>query len=191
MRVCVAGLWHLGVVTAACVAAAGHRVVAYDEDASVVDGLRRGVLPVDEPGLAELVHKGLQDGSLELTDQRERALQGAEVVWIAYDTPVDADDRADVDFVVTRARALVADCRRIRVARPDLVAVPVGRPGLRPGARSRTRPRICGSAPRSPRSRSRSGSSSGPADGDRSRIEELLGAFSDGSSGWASSRRSS
>jgi UDPglucose 6-dehydrogenase len=89
LRVCVAGLWHLGVVTAACVAAAGHRVVAYDEDASVVEGLRNGVLPVDEPGLAELVRQGLETGALELTDRREEALEGAHVVWIAYDTPGD------------------------------------------------------------------------------------------------------
>ena len=107
MKICVAGLWHLGVVTAACVAAAGHRVVAFDDDESVVSGLRRGVLPVDEPGLAELVRRGLEAGSLEFTSRREDALNEADVVWITYDTPVDVDDRADVDFVVERARTLV------------------------------------------------------------------------------------
>ncbi len=94
-------------MTAACVAAAGHRVVAFDDDESVVSGLRRGVLPVDEPGLAELVRRGLEAGSLEFTSRREDALNEADVVWITYDTPVDVDDRADVDFVVERARTLV------------------------------------------------------------------------------------
>ena len=107
MRVCVAGLWHLGVVTAACVAAAGHRVVAFDEDKAVVVGLAEGELPVDEPGLADLVRRELSAGSLRFTSDREKAARGAELVWIAYDTPVDADDRADVAFVVERARALV------------------------------------------------------------------------------------
>jgi len=108
LRICVAGLWHLGVVTAACVAAAGHRVTAFDEDEAVVAGLRNGVLPVDEPGLAELVGRGLADGTLEFTDRREQALEDAELVWIAYDTPVDEDDRADVEFVLERARSIVA-----------------------------------------------------------------------------------
>ena len=107
MRICVAGLWHLGVVTAACAAAAGHRVVAFDDDEAVVASLRDAVLPVDEPGLAELIRRGLDSGSLELTHRREHALDGADVVWVAYDTPVDADDRADVEFVVERAKALV------------------------------------------------------------------------------------
>ena len=105
MRVCVAGLWHLGVVTAACVAAAGHRVVAFDEDTAVVTSLAKGDLPVDEPGLADLVRRELGAGSLRFTADREDAARGAELVWIAYDTPVDADDRADVDSVVERARA--------------------------------------------------------------------------------------
>ena len=107
MRVCVAGLWHLGVVTAACVAAAGHRVVAFDEDEAVVVGLAKGELPVDEPALADLVRRELAIGSLRLTSNREEAARGAELVWIAYDTPVEADDRADVAFVLERARCLV------------------------------------------------------------------------------------
>jgi UDPglucose 6-dehydrogenase len=108
MRICVAGLWHLGVVTAACVANAGHRVVAFDEDESVVAGLREGVLPVDEPGVADLVRRQLADGALQFSDQLEEALHGADVVWITYDTPVDADDRADVEYVLARSRDIVA-----------------------------------------------------------------------------------
>ena len=125
MRICVAGLWHLGVVTAACVAAAGHRVVAFDEDADVVAGLRNGVLPVDEPGLAELVGRGLADGTLEFTSCREQALEGAELVWIAYDTPVAEDDRANVEFVLERARA-IADAADPSAAILISSQVPVG-----------------------------------------------------------------
>ena len=108
MKICVAGLWHLGVVTAACAAAAGHSVVGFDEDEPVVAGLVHGELPVDEPGLAELVRLQLAAGSLRFTDRREEAVRDADVVWIAYDTPVDDDDQADVEFVLARAGALVA-----------------------------------------------------------------------------------
>ncbi len=107
MKICVAGLWHLGVVTATCVAAAGHQVVAFDEEPAVVEDLTNGVLPVDEPALAELLRQQLSSGRLSFTTQRELALRDADVLWITYDTPVDADDRADVEYVVSRARALI------------------------------------------------------------------------------------
>jgi UDPglucose 6-dehydrogenase len=107
VRVCVAGLWHLGVVTAACVANAGHQVIAYDEGSSTVADLRVGRLPVYEPGLAELVRQQVAAGRLEFTDERERAVRDADLLWIAYDTPVDSNDHADVEFVVTRARAFL------------------------------------------------------------------------------------
>ena len=55
MNVCVLGLWHLGTVTAACLAAAGHRVTGVDFDATVVDRLRAGKAPLFEPGLDDLI----------------------------------------------------------------------------------------------------------------------------------------
>jgi len=181
LRVCVAGLWHLGVVTAACAAAAGHRVVAYDEDASVVEGLRNGVLPVDEPGLAELVQQGLAAETLVLTNSMEEALEGADLVWIAYDTPVDEEDRADVAFVLERARALVA------AAGPDAVILissqlPVGTTRL-----LEEPARTLAYSPENLRLGAAIAAFTEPerivvgirADGDRARIEELLGAFSD------------
>lgn len=109
MKICVAGLWHLGVVTAACVAAAGgHRVVAFDEDEALVSDLTEGVLPVDEPGLVDLVREHVADGALSFTSKLEEALRDADVVWITYDTPVDDDDRADVEYVLARGRNIVA-----------------------------------------------------------------------------------
>ncbi|MCL4465936.1 MAG: nucleotide sugar dehydrogenase [Chloroflexi bacterium] len=104
MKVAVVGLWHLGTVTAACLAAAGHQVLALDE-AETVHGLQSGHLPVDEPGLAELALSGLASGRLRFSaDPRE--LRDAEVTWIAYDTPVDDDDRADVNYVSQKVAAL-------------------------------------------------------------------------------------
>jgi len=100
VNVAVLGLWHLGSVTATCVAAAGHQVVAWDPDATIVEALSAGTPPVGEPGLAALVAAQLASGRLSLTVDRAKAVRGAEVVWVAFDTPVDADDRADVDSVV-------------------------------------------------------------------------------------------
>jgi len=104
MRVAVVGLWHLGTVTAACLAAVGHAVVGLD-DAATVDRLREGRLPVAEPGLEDLIRQGLEAGRLRFSSD-PRDLADAEVTWITYDTPVDDEDRADVEHVVRRVEAL-------------------------------------------------------------------------------------
>ena len=107
MRVCVAGLWHLGTVTAAALASVGHDVTAHDTDSAVVEDLARGIPPLFEPGLKEMVADGLGDGSLRPIADAAQAVRGAELVWVAYDTPVDADDNANVDYVLDRVRALL------------------------------------------------------------------------------------
>ena len=105
MRIAVADLWHLGTVTAGCLASAGHDVIGLDEDAALVTRLRAGELPVAEPGLQEIVQAELASGRLRFSDSFAEAA-GAEVVWVTYDTPVDDEDRADIEFVHTRALRL-------------------------------------------------------------------------------------
>lgn len=104
MRICVAGLWHLGAVTAACLAAGGHEVVGFDEDPAVIDGLSAGRPPLFEPGLAELIAEGVASGRLAFTTQATQAIKGADVFWATYDTPVDENDVADVDHVLDRVK---------------------------------------------------------------------------------------
>jgi UDPglucose 6-dehydrogenase len=106
MRIVVAGLWHLGTVTAACLAAMGHKVTAFDEDPSVISALQEGNLPVEEPGLRELIETQVRSGQLSLTSDTG-SVSGKEVVWIAFDTPVDENDIADVENVFQRAAVLL------------------------------------------------------------------------------------
>lgn len=106
MKLCVMGLWHLGTVTSACLASVGHEVVALDLDTGVVQQLRSGHPPLFEPGLEQLVQRGLAQGGLSFTTSIAEALRDAELVWITYDTPVDEEDRADVQFVVDRVTRL-------------------------------------------------------------------------------------
>ena len=105
MKIAVLGLWHLGSVTAACLSAAGHSVTAFDPDVTTVEGLAAGRPPVAEPGLAELIVSGLESGTLRVTADRVEALRGADIVWVTFDTPVDDDDVADVDYVVRQVEA--------------------------------------------------------------------------------------
>jgi UDPglucose 6-dehydrogenase len=106
MKVCVHGLWHLGTVTAACLAKAGHDVVGLDDDAETVSALCAGKPPLFEPGLEDLVKAGLEQKRLRFTTDAATALAGAEVLWVAFDTPVDDEDRADIAHVETRVRAV-------------------------------------------------------------------------------------
>jgi UDPglucose 6-dehydrogenase len=99
MKVAVAGLWHLGSVTAACVAQAGVETIGIDRDPQVVARLNDGEPPLFEPGLAEMVRQGRQAGTLSFTSDIA-AVADADVLWICYDTPVDGDDHADVEAVV-------------------------------------------------------------------------------------------
>src|SRR5262249_17410362 len=87
MKVCVSGLWHLGTVTAACLASAGHDVIGLDPDATVVDRLNRGTPPLFEPGLENMVKQGLDGGRLRFTTDTADAVRDADVVWVTVDTP--------------------------------------------------------------------------------------------------------
>lgn len=107
MKVCVFGLWHLGTVTAACLASLGHEVAGLDFDEETIDALGRGKPPLHEPGLEDLVGQGLADGTLRFTTDARDALKGARAVWVTFDTPVDEDDRADVDFVMGRIDSML------------------------------------------------------------------------------------
>src|SRR5688500_19413274 len=102
MRVVVYGLWHLGCVTAACLADAGNEVVGLDLDGPLIDALKGGKPPLDEPGLPELIGTGLRSRRLSFSTDAAAALDGAEVLWVTFDTPVDENDVADVAFVRDR-----------------------------------------------------------------------------------------
>jgi UDPglucose 6-dehydrogenase len=108
MRICVLGLWHLGSVTAAALAELGHEVVGLDFDPGTVSGLRAGAAPVFEPGLEVLLRRGLTSGRLRFAASLGEVPPDIEILWVAYDTPVDAADGADADFVLVQVeRALV------------------------------------------------------------------------------------
>lgn len=98
MKICVFGLWHLGIVTAACLAKKGFTVVGVDLDSRIVSSMRQGKLPIYEPGLDELVACGCKEGRLTFTDD-PCVLQDAQAVWVTFDTPVSEDDCADIEFV--------------------------------------------------------------------------------------------
>jgi UDPglucose 6-dehydrogenase len=103
LRLAVAGLWHLGSVTAACCARHFH-VAGLDFDEAIVAGLSQGKAPILEPGLNELVAAGLAKQSLRFTTDPKSACADADMLWLCYDTPVNDHDESDVAFVLDRLR---------------------------------------------------------------------------------------
>jgi UDPglucose 6-dehydrogenase len=99
VKVCVYGLWHLGCVTAACLAERGHQVTGLDPADEVVARLQAGKAPLFEPGLDELIQKNLAAGRLRFTRDAAEAVQDGAVVWVTFDTPVNEQDEADTAFV--------------------------------------------------------------------------------------------
>ncbi len=105
MIIAVVGLWHLGCVASAGLAESGHTVIGLDDDPELMQNLAQGHPPIAEPGLAELLRKNMNAGRLTFTSDPQ-TIQAADVCWIAYDTPVDDHDIADVESVVQRTRRL-------------------------------------------------------------------------------------
>jgi UDPglucose 6-dehydrogenase len=99
INIAVFGLWHLGCVTAASLAQEDFTVCGIDTDNTTIENLQKGKPPIFEPGLTELIEQGLMAGNLTFTTDFDTALASANVVWVAFDTPVDEEDRADVAFL--------------------------------------------------------------------------------------------
>ena len=102
MNICVYGLWHLGTVTAACLANRGFEIVGLDSNSKIIDDLNCGKAPLYEPGLDKLLESGLETGRLSFTTDMKSAVGHTDVVWVTFDTPVGEDDKADIDFVSAR-----------------------------------------------------------------------------------------
>jgi UDPglucose 6-dehydrogenase len=111
VKVVVLGLWHLGCVTAAC-CAKFFEVVGLDFDKKTVDDLRLGKPPIFEPGLMDLIQNGFASGRLSFESDPATALKEANILWVAYDTPMDDSDESDVTLVlegVDRCMPLLAE----------------------------------------------------------------------------------
>jgi UDPglucose 6-dehydrogenase len=104
MTVCVYGLWHLGTVTAACLASRDITTVGLAESPEAAAKLSAGKAPLFEPGLDALLAEGLRSGQLSFTADIAEAVGSAELLWVNFDTPVDDDDVADVDHVLNHVR---------------------------------------------------------------------------------------
>ena len=109
MNISVVGAGHVGLVSGACFADLGHSVVMVDSDAKRIANLKRGVMPYYEPGLEELVARGVKEKRLHFTTSLREGVQRSTVLFIAVGTPQKATGEADLAYVESVARS-IAEC---------------------------------------------------------------------------------
>jgi UDPglucose 6-dehydrogenase len=123
-HVAVVGSGYVGLVTGACLAEIGHRVVCVDSDRAKVRMLKKGHIPIYEPGLPEIVLANHKARRLQFTNNLEEAMALAEYIFIAVNTPPLPNGEADLSYVETVARQVGRHLRRYTVV-VDKSTVPV------------------------------------------------------------------
>jgi UDPglucose 6-dehydrogenase len=104
--IAVIGTGYVGLTTGACFSRLGHTVVCVDIDESKIARLRKGEIPIHEPGLEELVRDSVQAGRLTFTTDVEGAVSGAEFAYLCVPTPQGSDGSADLTYLIAAAEQI-------------------------------------------------------------------------------------
>ncbi len=125
MNICVIGTGYVGLVTGTCFADFGVNVLCVDKDVEKIEMLRRGEIPIFEPGLKELVDKNINEGRLIFTTDLGEAIKKALVIFIAVGTPPRQDGSADLSYIEEVARTIAQNLNGYKVV-VTKSTVPVG-----------------------------------------------------------------
>jgi len=118
------GAGYVGLVSGTCLAEIGHKVILVDNNEAKIQKLKDGKIPIFEPGLEDLVKKNVAAGRLTFTTSLAKAVKESDVIFIAVNTPPQANGRADLSYVAGAAREIAeaADAYKVVV---DKSTVPV------------------------------------------------------------------
>ncbi len=125
MRVTIFGSGYVGLVTGACLADAGNHVVCVDVDAAKIERLKRGEVPIHEPGLDALIKRNAEAGRIEFTTDAAKAVEHGLFQLIAVGTPPGEDGSADLRYVLAVARTIGTHLKRYGIV-VTKSTVPVG-----------------------------------------------------------------
>jgi UDPglucose 6-dehydrogenase len=106
LKIGVVGTGYVGLVVGTCLAETGNNVVCVDNDEAKVEALRRGEVPIYEPGLGEMIPRNVAEERLTFTSDLKAAVEASEIIFIAVGTPQDRDGSADMRFVLQVAEAV-------------------------------------------------------------------------------------
>lgn len=104
MKIVIVGSGYVGLVTGACFSEVGINVTCVDIDQNKIANLNKGIIPIYEPGLEDMIARNMKKGRLSFTTNIAEALQDAEVLFISVGTPPDEDGSADLKYVLAVAR---------------------------------------------------------------------------------------
>jgi small GTP-binding protein len=125
LKIGVIGTGYVGLVVGACLAENGNSVVCVDNDAAKVDVLRRGEIPIYEPGLEEMIPRNVKEERLSFTTDIQGAVEKSDILFIAVGTPQDEDGSADLSYVLAVAESIGRAMNRFKVV-INKSTVPVG-----------------------------------------------------------------
>jgi len=104
MKITIVGTGYVGLVTGACFSEVGIDVTCVDVDVKKIENLKKGILPIWEPGLEDMVQRNVENKRLHFSTSLADSLEGVEVVFGAVGTPPDDDGSADLKYVIQVAR---------------------------------------------------------------------------------------
>lgn len=125
MKVTVFGIGYVGLVQAAVMAEVGHDVICVDVDQNKVDNLKKGQIPIYEPGLTPLVTSNYQAGRVDFTTDAQKGIEHGEIIFIAVGTPPDEDGSADLKYVLAVAKTIATYMQSSKII-INKSTVPVG-----------------------------------------------------------------
>ena len=125
MNITVIGSGYVGLVSGTCFAEMGNTVTCVDIDPDKIEKLKQGDIPIFEPGLEAMVLKNVKDNNLFFTTELEKALQNAEIAFIAVGTPMGADGAADLQYVLAVAKS-IGQLIQKKIIVVDKSTVPIG-----------------------------------------------------------------
>ena len=125
MKLTIVGTGYVGLVTGACFSEMGSQVVCVDIDAQKIENLKKGILPIYEPGLDEIVIRNHKEGTLHFSTQIQEAARETQIFFIAVGTPPGEDGSADLQYVLQVARQIGQTLTDYAVI-VDKSTVPVG-----------------------------------------------------------------
>ena len=106
MNISVIGTGYVGLVVGACLAETGNTVCCADVDRKKIEGLKKNIIPIYEPGLESLVERNQKEHRLSFTTELPEAIASADVVFIAVGTPPGEDGAADLKYVLQVAELI-------------------------------------------------------------------------------------
>ncbi len=125
MKISMIGTGYVGLVSGTCFSSVGIDVTCVDIDAKKVEGLKKGIIPIYEPGLEDMVKKNYKEGRLNFTTKLKDSLEDCEAIFIAVGTPPGEDGSADLQHVIAVAREIGREMQQYMVV-VTKSTVPVG-----------------------------------------------------------------